>query len=262
MKLKLLLLSAVLGVISVQAQDTDVTMITNRPGYTEASRAVFKTGFQIEAGLQYTSTPYFKDSPNATNGLLLPNLGLLYGVSENVEIRVFGNLEGTRDILFDSEYDWAFTGLTVGSKFNLLERDGAIPELAGLVTIGIPTGDFKSYPLNFVAAWSYSLDDHWGLSGNLIYGYEIDANEVQVIDHPNSLGYTVNVGYTFDNNLGAMIEFRGTENVGSNADFPFGVNGGFWYRITPKWQIDAIGGYGTNLGDYLVNVGTSLLIMK
>jgi len=242
-------------------------MITNRPGFTEASRAVFKSGFQIETGFQYSKTPTVLKSAGSSDyqeDVLAPNLGLLYGVSKNVEIRIFANYEGQRISPFNSEYTYDFNSLLVGTKINLIEAKGLVPEMALLVSLGISTDKFnaKVWPATALFAWSYSLPANFGLSGNLSYGYDLEFEEGYSITNPNHINYTVNLGYSINDKLGTYAEVYGYNNLGSGTGLDVKMAGGFMYRINPKLQVDLIGGYGFEEGSYLVNAGFSWLILK
>ena len=139
MKNLLLIVFLSTGWISVFSQDStvikplsDVSMITNRPGFTEASRAVYKSGFQIETGFQYQLSPNWKGNPHHSEQILIPNLGLLYGASKNIELRVFGSLEGNRNNWTGSEnskYEYSFPALVIGGKINLTKAKGFLPEI-------------------------------------------------------------------------------------------------------------------------------------
>tara|TARA_R110002050_G_scaffold300621_1_gene471014 strand:+ start:44459 stop:45292 length:834 start_codon:yes stop_codon:yes gene_type:complete len=263
--------------VSVYAQDSTHTeskispikMITNRPGFTEASRAVFKKGFQIETGFQYSKSPFSKGSSEYSANILFPNLGLIYGVSENVEVRVFGNYEGNRVSYgaSPSTYSYGLEGLTLGTKINLTKRNGFLPEMALLINQGVPTSASTAsftpiWSTQALLAWSYSLPYKFSLSGNLSYAVRYEFDEISTLAHPNSLGYTINVGYTITPQLGTYMELYGQNALGAGKVFDMNAAGGFKYRINPKFQVDLIGGYGFETGSTLVNAGFSWLIIK
>ena len=259
------------GFLPVFAQDStstasDASMITNRPGFTEASRAVFKSGFQIESGFQYKKSPDYKGSESYSEGLFIPNLGLLYGVSKNVEIRIFGNLDGTRyhSSVWTSDYSYSLTGLVVGAKINLTQAKGALPEMALLLTEGFPTNNIgiQTWSTSALLAWSYSLPANFGLSGNLGYTLEYQFEDNMSLTNPSYFNYTVNLGYSIKENLGTYVEFYGASNIGDGTGISTSMTGGLWYRFNPKLQVDLLGGYGFDAGSYLFNVGFSWLILN
>jgi len=271
MKKLLLFIILCTGMIPVFAQNshsatTEISMITNRPGATEASRAVFKHGFQIETGLEFGQVSNFKGNAEGIEYLFLPNFGFQYGISDNVELRVFATNYATRSIHngAPSQYVYNLSNVYVGAKINLLKSNGIIPELALLLTQGFPTNPNdvrKQWPTNGVLAWSYSLPASLSLSGNLGY---INEKEVfqQHVTFSHSWLYTVNFGYAIKDNLGAFVEIFGEDSMNDGNAIPLNLDGGLWYRFTPKFQIDASAGYGFDVGSYYINAGFSLLVLN
>lgn len=256
--------------ISNQAVQTSTAfnMITNRPGFTEASRAVYKSGFQIETALHYEQLPHFKNSENYSQLMFLPTLGLLYGVSKNVELRMFFNNQSLKTSV-DKNAQYSFSGLTFGSKINVLNANGWVPEMAILVTQGVPTTSHKIdqvFSTGVLVAFGYSLTNNLGLSGNLGYAIDYGLNKEitqnQVLSHPHHLNYTCNLAYSFDNNVGVFVELSSANTLGNGVGYYQNYEGGAWYRVNPKFQIDINGGYGSELGSYFVEAGMSLLIIR
>jgi len=260
------------GIIPVFAQDSTVTtasevsMITNRPGTTEASRAVYKKGFQIEAGFEFGEIPDFKGNPDGIQYLFLPNFGFQYGVSENVELRVFAINYATRSIHngAPSQFAYNLSNLFVGAKINILKANGLIPELALLITQGIPTNPNdvrKKWPTSGVLAWSYALPARLSLSGN--FGY-INQKEVfeRDVTFKHKWTYTLNLGYAIKEDVGVFVEIFGVDEFNDNSTVPVNLDGGVWYRFNPKFQIDCSAGYGLDGGSYYVDAGLSWLLLK
>jgi hypothetical protein len=258
---------------SVNAQDTnqvksELQMVTNRPGFTEAAKAVYKSGFQIETGFQFSKSPNSKNSDSYTNNFLLPNLGLLYGVSKNVEIRAFIDYQYSKNVVDSSlegmEYYKELSGFYLGSKINLTNQDGYLPEMAVLITQGIPTSSInaKVWSTKALLAWSYSLPKNFGLSGNLTYAREYVFEESVSLANPDVLGYTFNLGYSINYAFGCYAELFGNNNLGIGESLDVNITGGFWHRLNNNFQVDLIGGYDFETGGYLVNAGFSLLLIK
>lgn len=244
-----------------------VPLITNRPGLTEASRAVYKGGFQLEMGLEYGKTPTSKGSSEYSDYILLPNIGFLYGVSNNVELRVFGNNQGSRNnhTCGQQKYDYSVDNVFVGTKINLLKSKGWIPELALVINQGIPTdgsSDLKSWASTGLLAWSYSLPSNFALSGNLGYTNEKITQENVDMKYQHGLLYTLNLGYAIKSNIGTYVELNGSDLLYQGNSFPINVDGGFWYRVNPHLQVDALAGYGFEVENYFVNIGMSWLLLK
>ena len=238
----------------------EVSMITNRPGLTEASTAFFKGGFQTEMGFEYGKIPNWKGSTEHIEYLLLPSFGFLYGVSENVELRVFSINYASRSNINGgyTKFVWNLTDIFVGAKINLLKENGLTPGLALLINQGIPSNSVdvrRHWPTTAILAWSYSLPSNFGLSGNLGYinGKEVFENQI-TYDH--AFSYTVNLGYAIQENIGVFAEVFG------ESDIPVNLDGGAWYRFNPKLQVDASVGYGFDVENYYLNLGFSWLIIK
>lgn len=249
--------------LSAAAQDS-ISMITNRPGYTEASRAVFKGGLQFELGLQYAHDPRWKNSADYYEYLTVPNLGILYGVTENIELRAFG-------VVTHERYSWqpqketAFSDFSLGTKINVARQNGWIPEMAVLVTQTLPVSQANSshklYTTGALLALSYSTNTPWSIAGNI--GYAIDwTAPSSTIESPHHLNYTVNLGYSWVSNAGVFAELSSFNNLENGQAFYQDVEGGGWYRFNPKFQIDAHAGYTAQNQGFYVEIGGSLLLLK
>ena len=272
MKKLLLFVLLSTGFVPLFAQDstsvstTEISMITNRPGASESSRAVFKKGFQIETGLEFGKVPNFKGNPEGIEYLFLPSFGFQYGVSENVELRIFATNYATRSINngAPSQFVYNLSNVTAGAKINILKSKGIVPEMALLLTQGIPTNPAdvrKQWPTTALLAWSYSLPANFGLAGNLGYINQKEVFEQQItFDH--SWSYTLNVGYSIQENTGVFVEIFGTDNMNDNTTVPVNFDGGFWYRFNPKFQVDVSAGYGFDVGSSYVNAGLSWLFLN
>lgn len=260
------ILNIVIGSVSSQDTTSTVSMITNRPGATEASTAVFKRGFQIETGIEFGRIPDRKGSTKHSEYLYLPNFGFQYGVSDNVEFRIFATNYATRSNVNGGYTQLVFnlSSVYLGTKINLTRSNGLIPEMALLINQGIPSNPSdvrKQWPTTALLAWSYSLPANLGLSGNLGY---INQKEVfdQNITFDHSWSYTLNVGYALKENLGIFAEVFGEDNMNDNTKVPVTIDGGGWFRFNPKFQMDASAGYGFEFGSYYVNAGFSYLILN
>ena len=251
---------------TVGLESKELSMITNRPGFTEASRAVFKSGLQIESGFQYSKDKLVKNSLDHYENILLPNLGLLYGVSKNVEVRVFANYEGNRfsNQNITSKFYYKIRDLSIGSKINLTKEKGFLPEMALLINQGVPTTKYpvQIWSTSALMAWSYTLSPRFGLSGNLNYGRDYEFKTKTSLFNQDYWGYTINLGYSITDEFGTYAELYGVNSIGNGNDLDVNIAGGFLYRINPKFQIDLIGGYQFESEGILVNAGFSWLLLK
>lgn len=270
---KIMTLSFLIGAIfTINGQElttisnNDLQMVTNRPGATESSLAVYKGGFQIEAGLEYGKVPFDKNRESYTNYLYLPNVGIQYGISKNIELRVFTTHLLSKYTMNEqsTSFESSLNEINVGAKINLVKSKGWVPEMALLVNQGIPTtrnDSTKQWPTKAVLAWSHSLPANWGVSGNL--GYTNQKQSIHNnINYSHALSYTLNLGYAIKDNLGVFAEAFGEEVIDSNNGFPLNIDGGAWYRFSNKFQIDGSLGYGLNQESYYLNIGMSWLVLK
>ncbi len=252
----LALLFPVLGLAQEADSASTTWMITNRPGNTEASRAVFRGGFQIETGFTFTRF----DNDRYQKQLLLPSMGVLFGISNNMELRVFATNEGNSSD--NSMYVYNVNAVVAGAKINLFKRRGALPEIALLIDQSIPTdfnADLKLWTTREIIAWSYSFGDHFGVSGNFIFNQNITTSDSET-DFQFDFGYTLNLGYSVSQRFGMFYELYYFTVVSDR--FAADMNLGLWYRITPKLQIDVYGGYSYSDPSYSINGGISWLILN
>ena len=244
----------------------NISMITNRPGATEASRAVYHKGFQMEIGFEYGNVPERKGSDKHSQYLYLPQFNLQYGVSKNVELRVASTNYAVREQINNgyTQFNYNLDNIVVGAKINLLDAEKWKPELALLITQSFPsnTSDYRRYwPTTFLFAWAYSLPKNFSLSGNLAYINEKLSYD-KTIDVSHGWSYTVNAGYGIKHNLGVFAEVFGSDSSADDTAVSLTLDGGIWYRINPKFQIDGSAGYGFDVGSNYFNVGLSYLFLK
>jgi hypothetical protein len=231
------------------------SMVTNRPGVSESSKAVYKGGFQIESGAQYSYAGNLKN-------FQFPDIGLLYGVSKRVEVRFFTGYN------FSTYTD--HMNFLIGTKVNVMKQKKGLPELAFIFNQSLPrlmitkvSTDqvVKYWRSNFIAAWSYSFPKNISIAGNLKYVLRtggLDGNT----DFQNQFGYTFNCGYELKKYLGVFAEVYGDKIIINNIGMVHNMDGGVWYRFNPTFQIDAQAGFGWNSDYYFVMIGFSKLILN
>jgi len=152
--------------------------------------------------------------------------------------------------------------LYVGAKFALLQQEGAIPELAIVPQLTVPTG-------------TSAFSAHQTLPGvNVLYGWDI--SEVIATGGSTQVNRTVDVGtgdayaewaqswtinYTFTERFGAYTEWFAffPQNAFAIATEHY-ADGGFTFRPTENHQLDVRGGLGMNeaAADYFVGIGYSV----
>lgn len=251
---------------SITDAKSKLDMITNRPGATEASRAVYKDGFQIEAGIEFGKLGGEVGSTDFKQYIFLPNIGVQYGISNKVELRVFTTNYAIRSKINSgfTQFVYELANVNVGAKINLTKAKGLVPEMAFLLDQGIstrPASERSQWPTRGLLAWSYSLPANFSLSGNFGYIHQKEYFDQYItVDH--SLSYSLNCGYSIQENLGIFIEVFGEEEFDTGNEFPMVLDGGIWYRITNKLQVDVSSGMNVNQPNYYINAGMSWLFMK
>ncbi len=155
----------------------DEPLVTDRPDFTEASSTVGRRVAQIETG--YT---FVYDDNEADSSVLrahnAPEILLRYGMTENIELRLFWNYVWERTI--DAGAATAIDGaedFAIGTKMDLLTEHAYRPETAVIVEFGFPTGgtffstDHLEVGVNILYSWSLPHD--WSLAGST--GYSTSA---------------------------------------------------------------------------------------
>ena len=88
---------------------------------------------------------------------------------------------------------------------------------------------------------------------------EVFQNDI-TFDH--SWSYTLNLGYSIKDDLGVFAEIFGEGKMNDNGETPLNIDGGIWYRINPKLQVDASAGYGFEVESHYLNMGFSWLLIN
>lgn len=229
-------------------------MVTNRPGVSESSKAVYKGGIQVETGIM-NSNLY------GVYNLQMPNLGLLYGLSNRVELRLFTTAN------FNS-FNRDNLDVYAGVKVNIFDQKKLRPELAFVfnqevphIIFNKPRARFYSWKSNFILAWSHTLSKRLNIAGNLKYVLIADIlrGETTTLEQ---LGYTFNSGYKLKKNLGVFLEVYGNKITLKEVPMLHYMDGGVWYRVDPTFQIDVQAGFSMNSDYYFFMVGFSKLILS
>ncbi len=254
-----------LGVnLVVFAQEGVPPLVTDRPDQTESSVTVPKGSLQIETG--YTFENINENYTSQTIGGTL----LRYGLLRNFELR-FGasyknekfEMDETIAIIGMLPPEKDFTGFSpvmIGTKINIGEENGIIPEMAILTefTLG-GTGDDVFYENNtgtkILFAFSHTLNDFLGFGYNL--GLEHDGNEPGA-----NLMYSFVLGVAPIEGLGAFFEVYGSSLKNHVPDHR--VDAGLTYLLTDNFQFDLSGGIGLSdtSPNNFISAGVSYRIIK
>lgn len=140
---------------------------------------------------------------------------------------------------------------------------GALPQVAFLGTLRLPTGDEQLRPRRadpaFRFALSHTLSERLSLGYNLGLAWITLADESGIEDTESLFDWTVALGISAAERLGFFVEFYGLAGA-SVSSKPLNVlQIGATYLLTPRLQIDATASVGLSeiAPDWTVGVGIS-----
>lgn len=222
-----------------QAQEDTIQINTDRPGFSDYPKTIPKGYFQIEAGFSFESETV---DQNDKNQLISWNNTLLkYGITSGWELRLSQTYQSDRllEAGTSPEFSWQSNSgpIVLGTKLNLLEEAGFIPQTAILVEYGINTHGSDGLQNNsfyrIQLSSKYQLNPEWYLMGNL--GYDEFFNDF------GRIRFTLNTGYNLSDKLSVYAEIYGFRSEFLTPSNYF--DGGFTYLIDPKFQLDIHAGF-------------------
>lgn len=239
------------------------TIVTDRPDFTEASSTVGRGTLQIEAG--YT---FFHDDTAGTqiNAQTFPETLYRIGMfAEWFELRIAYTFvdERTDDPVLGSFRNRGSDDLFLGAKLWLTEQSGALPEMAIIPQMLVPSGseEFTNDEVLPGLNWLYS----WELSDRVAVGGSTQVNrardETGHFYMETAQSATVGVGLT--DRLGMYTEYFGfypTSAVEPGVGPEHFLNGGLTYLVTNDIQLDVRAGFGLNRNatDFFTGGGISV----
>jgi hypothetical protein len=169
MKTFLWILPALLFPAGAAAQEAPASPIaTDRPGFLFSSLTVGRGVLQAELGLPAVTL----DEEGGARSRFTSLTGLLrYGLTGDFELRLGAPVYGESRLRLDGRTtaERGFGDLEAGAKWHVLDNDGAVPSLALIPSVILPTGEtgFSAedpvYQLNVAAEWAFA--GGWGLAG-------------------------------------------------------------------------------------------------
>lgn len=236
---------------------------TDRPDFTEASSTVGKGVIQLESG--YT---FIRDKENGirSNQHSYPEALLRIGMfADWFELRIGQNFgaELTDDVTFRHNEHRA-DDLYLGTKLALTEQHKALPELALILQMTVPSGApgasaNRVLPgVNLCFGWDV-IKDCITLGGSTQANRAVDDVQHSYVEFSQSL----TVGYSLTKKLGAYTEWFGLFPTGAIAP-DFGpqqyFDGGFTYKVTDNFQLDIRAGVGLtrHADDFFAGSGFSV----
>lgn len=210
-------------------------IITDRPDQTESSSTIPKGSLQIEMGVVALT----KES-NQLNFFAGPSTLLRYGITKNLELRIFNQYESYKRELFnDQEKISGLSDLELGFKVQLFKKEDVNTEIAFLSHVIIPTAkdelsNEKVGVINKLSI-SHSLTKSIGLGYNIGYDY---------VGQIHSFTYSAALGFSFTDNFGGYVETFGV--YAEQGFFEDYIDFGLTYLLSNNFQLDASYGFGIN----------------
>lgn len=214
-------------------------MKTDRPDQTESSVTVPKKSLQIETGFineNYKAT--YQTFKNLGFGTTL----LRYGLLDNLELRISGSYQMTKQKVNDAGEDSVMQGLgpvSAGLKVFIAEEKGIRPELAILTDLTInriaanafsPTQNYST--IKILA--HNTLNKTFGLGYNLGYANNGETPK-------GFFTYSIVLGIEITKRLNAYVEGFGNFDITALPRHRF--DGGLTFLIRDNLQADISGGY-------------------
>ncbi|HEX8269384.1 MAG TPA: transporter [Flavobacterium sp.] len=219
---------------------------TDRPDQTETPAIVPKGMFQVETGFSYERT---NDKAKAISA---PSVLWKYGVNENFELRLITEFS-SHDML-----DNKISGLNpilVGFKTKLSDEKGILPKTSFIGHLMIPNLASKELKAIYFAS-EFRFTMQHTLTKKMNIGYNLGAEWDGESAEPSFI-YTLTIGRSFTDKLGAFVEVYGFAPQKHAADHRF--DGGLTYVVTNNFMLDVSGGFGLteNAPDHFVSAGFS-----
>jgi hypothetical protein len=256
----LLLMASLLLASPLHAQEPPPSIATDRPGQATPPTIAPPGYVQLELGFQLVSDA--ADGGGATTRTLsTPQALIRVGLLPTMELRLQGELRAVTSTIdggAGGSHD-GLAGLAIGTKVGITGEQGAIPEMALGVTLGLPAGDSLYRPTS--VAPSLYLAARNGLSSTLSLYYNIGAGW----DGSNGAGsgiYALSLGESFSEEVSGFAEIYGT--LATGAEPLHAVDAGVAWLAGSNLQLDLSAGAGLtpNAPDYFVSAGVSLRLPR
>jgi hypothetical protein len=235
------------GVFGIEAEPLVGPLVADRPDFTESAVTVPMGHLQIEMGFTYFDDPDLWTLPEAL---------LRLGVTRDLELRL--ELPSYFDLDSSGNDDDGLTDMAIGAKWRFNDQDGAIPALAVIPFLTIPTGDDPvgqdDVQVGAVLAGEWALGEELTLSANL----GLETFERANGGHTLATTTSVSLGLPIAESTGAFVEYYAFY-PGTFDDSEQIVDGGVTHHIHNNLMLDAKVGLGLNSDspDFLVGAGVT-----
>lgn len=239
------------GVFGLPADPIDEPLVTDRPDFTESALAVPVGRLQVEAGFTF-STDDDTDSDLWTVPEALLRLGLAPDFELRLELPSYAALRNGVD-------EEGLTDSSVGVKWRFVEEDGAIPDLAVIGSLSLPTGEDPFgqdgvHPGAILAAgWDLSeeIGAGWSLGANVGF-FELEGSDWDMT-------WSAAMGIPIDDVWGAYVEYFAISPELSFSRTAHSFNTGVTYLVHNNLQLDFRVGFGLSdeAEDFFTGAGVS-----
>ncbi|MFG0274311.1 MAG: transporter [Phycisphaerales bacterium] len=228
------------GLFGLPAGPIDTPLVTDRPDFTESALAVPIGRLQVEAGLTFSS-----DDDSDSDLWTLPEVLLRVGVAEDLELRF--ELPSYA-ILRNSADEDGLTDSSIGFKWRFIEQDGAVPDLAVIGSLQLPTHE-DPFGIDGVHP-GVVLAAGWDLSEELAEGYGLGVN-LGVSESDNDVGssvwdasWSIALGVPIDDAWGAYVEYFAESPGTTLSETAHSFGTGLTYLVHTNLQLDFRIGFG------------------
>uniref|UniRef100_UPI004047DA34 transporter n=1 Tax=Roseivirga sp. TaxID=1964215 RepID=UPI004047DA34 len=252
--------NSLMGQQETNVEETPIN--TDRPTQTYSAFVVPKGVFQIESGFGYSQIKqagfgqdFFIES------IALNSLQLRYGISKNVELRLFQNISYNRfgpkgDKL---RSDLLFAPTSIGTKIRIVDEEGFRPQISFLAEFGgevfsdLGNENIKIFRLNFSNTISSKFSIAYSLGMN--FGTDFSNSNTSI---------TLLGAYTLSPKISVFGEYYSTLNPDffNLHNYDFGVT----YLVNNNLQLDVYAGSyfkkQINSTDLIFGFGFSTRIFK
>jgi hypothetical protein len=258
-------MAALLGLPAPSFGQEPAAISPDRPGQSTPPGILAPGYVQLEAGVQLTGDKTGDGNAEITTQTLSVPAGLIrIGLLKTMELRLstefrsvktsFGGTAGGDTTIS------GLAGIALGTKVGITQEEGAIPETALLLTLGLPEIGSENFRPASVAP-SFLLAMRNGLSSAVNLYYNLGAYWDGAT--PSGTGqYGISLGVSLSNNLSAFGEIYGNLKTGA---LPLhATDAGLALVVDPCIQLDLSGGVGItpSAPDYFINAGVSLRLPR
>lgn len=235
-------------------------LITDRPDRTESSATVAPGFVQVEWG--WSRMENDDDGVDVTTDSVAETL-VRTGLVEDLELRVgfAGFIAEEVDTPAGRTTEAGAGDGLIGFKWRWLDEGDALPELAILGGLTLPTGAITSEradPSILVAA-SKTLTDRLGIAANT--GISWETEEVRPGDDStlSQFDYSVATGAALTGTVGGYVEWFGNVPLSRDGGPENSIATGVTWLLAPNLQLDLSGGLGVSddADDHFVAIGFS-----